>query len=104
MTHALVKMKISSFAGTLVMGQLVKREKNMVHLRNCCLIHNIITKDEIGNVTLAAIHQTSFIETEGVWEISEFEIVSFRLVENNEPLMSQYVANLENYRKDKTKV
>jgi len=103
MNYALLKLKISSFAGSLVMGQLVKRERNVTFLRHCCLIHNIITKDEIGNVTLAAIHQTSFIESEGTWEISDYEIQAFRMVEANEPLMAQYVANMENYRKDKIK-
>lgn len=99
--YILLKMKVTPFAGTMIMGVLVGRDKNYTKVKDCCIIHSFASQDNFGNVTVKPTFMVGPIESEGIWEISDYEIVSHRLVDTKEQTFKLYDDTMTRFRAEK---
>lgn len=97
----MVKLKTTPFAGSFVVGELVGKDKGMLKLRNTAQIHYLISQEQEGTITVRPTFLVNWVESEGTWELSEYEVLAWRYLDKSEEAMKGYEAQMSRFRVEK---
>lgn len=98
----LLKLRVSAFAGTRILGALVSIEGDKIKLKDCCAIHDFIHQNRDGSVTIRPTYMVNNIESEGTWTYHLKEDVSaLRLVDETEEMLKLYDDTFARYKAEK---
>jgi hypothetical protein len=99
--YVLLKLKTSPFAGTTIMGKLIGRDKNITRIQEACVIHYFVSQEAPNSVVLKPSFMVNPIESEGVWEFSDYDITAFRHVDPKEQTFKLYDETMTRFRVEK---
>lgn len=99
--YILIKLKTSPFVASFIIGHYEGREKGALKVKSCATIHYLVSQEEGGKVSVRPSFLVNSLESEGTWEISEYEILSWRFVDETDGTFKLYEETMSRYRVEK---
>lgn len=99
--YVLMKLKTTSFAGSFVIGEFLGKDKTNFKIRNSAMVHYLVSQDKEGSIMVRPTFLVNTFESEGTWDVNEYEISSWRYVDTSEQTYQLYDQAISRFRVEK---